>query len=891
MNPFRDTALKYRKAGWLGTIYLPYKDKHPPPTGWIGHNAKYPTNENVKEWMGLGRKNIGIRLAGVDKDHVIIGIDVDHYQSGDKKKRGGDQLEKLEQRYGLLPDTWISSSRIDGYSGIRYFRAPRGFSWKGKVDKDIECISKGIRFAAVWPSIHPSGEMYWWFPPGVMPDAEGRKAWDGEIPDAHTLPLLPKRWFNYLTNQGMEETHHRIDMDIDPGDMWKWADDTFHGDENSSMCDLYKNKIEKHRKLVVDESTLHDKITNGHWNLLNLAAEGHVGWAKAINEFEQICLDKAIDAVKRSREEIINEIWRSRTNAMRKIKAKCDERVKIGSTPIDTRCDEIGICGKVHIEKGDDPPPVDHLSDIPRGCASGPGWYDTNDLGNAKHFRDEYSPITGSSVRWVEGYGWLVWHEGEQPHWERDETGNGIMHQMWEVIYENQKNYIETALIPDYEREKRDAITAQLPLSGANAPATLIAAKAKLVKWEKFVENNGNFNKIESTFKKLKGLNGIPLDINELDANWLLLGVENGVLMLEHEEVSRRPAQPTDFITLNTYTPYEQPHPHALEMWNNYLETFIPDAQLRRDAQTVLGHSLLGGNPEKIMIVLIGDPNTGKSTMIDTIQGALGDYAMTVSQGVFQQSKFNEDLVAALNKRVVACSEFDDEIKLNGSLIKRITGNADKITSAIKYSMAVVSSHPQFVPVLASNSVPRMTGADKALENRLYPIPFKVVPKDINKSLSRQVSTRCKTACLWWLIEGYKEYRRIGGLPDNELVRQEKERFMSEMDEVGAFISDVVISHSARDNPNVRWQDEPEWCVSSSHLYERFERWWEDNKLNNYEKPSMIKFTLRMKALGYKCEQKRVVNRSGKYWLGVKMRPRRERVVVGRFGPAGSVSS
>jgi len=110
INPFRDTVNIYRQNWWRGAIPLPYKAKHPPPTGYTGHAALYPEAAQIDEWREDGKRhNIGIRLAGVDKDHELIGIDVDHYQSGDKEKHGGDQLEALEKRLGSLPATWISS--------------------------------------------------------------------------------------------------------------------------------------------------------------------------------------------------------------------------------------------------------------------------------------------------------------------------------------------------------------------------------------------------------------------------------------------------------------------------------------------------------------------------------------------------------------------------------------------------------------------------------------------------------------------------------------------------------------------------------------------------------------------------------------------------------------
>ncbi|RFZ35143.1 hypothetical protein DAVIS_04693 [Mycobacterium marinum] len=345
LNPYRETAIKYYKSGWFGVLPLPHKQKYPPPTGFTGHAATYPNLDQLKEWASDGTQhNIGLRLAGVDKDHEIIGIDVDHYTKGGKEKVGGDQLKALEDLLGALPETWVSSSRTDGVSGIRYFRVPRGLAYRGQVDKDIECISKGYRFAVVWPSVHPSGETYWWFPPGIIPDEKARCAWraDHKLPRATDLPLLPEAWLDYL--QSPSSADQRIDSDSGVEEIWAWCDETLHGDDDTEMCKTMADKVKKHVESIRNEATSHDKLINGHYNIAKLSLEGHRGWVKAVNEVEHVWVDEVIQRDKRGRDEVVGEVWRSRINAFRKIKAQSDDRVKLGSSPVDIRCDESGMC-------------------------------------------------------------------------------------------------------------------------------------------------------------------------------------------------------------------------------------------------------------------------------------------------------------------------------------------------------------------------------------------------------------------------------------------------------------------------------------------------------------------------------------------------------------------
>src|SRR6516165_8051831 len=86
-NPY-SVAEYYRKAGFLGTIPIPYNEKHPPPKGFTGNAAEYPNDEQIASWQE-GQHNIALRLAEIDylpeaspyqaQRYELLGIDVDDY--------------------------------------------------------------------------------------------------------------------------------------------------------------------------------------------------------------------------------------------------------------------------------------------------------------------------------------------------------------------------------------------------------------------------------------------------------------------------------------------------------------------------------------------------------------------------------------------------------------------------------------------------------------------------------------------------------------------------------------------------------------------------------------------------------------------------------------------
>lgn len=881
LNPY-SKALEYREKFFLGVLPLPYKQKEQPPTGWTGREAGYPKPDKIKQWLGEKKQqNICIRLAGVDKDYELVGIDVDDYWKGDKKKNGWDQLVRLQNQYGKLPDTWISSARTDGRSGIRYFRVPRGLAFRGKIDKDIEVIQKGHRYAVVWPSVHPEGGTYWWFPPGTVPSSAGRKIWNGSLFSAWELPLLPEPWIDFLTNGKVLATEDGlIDVDSSVQDVYDWAEDTFHGEHDAKPCSLMRKKLDLHKKHVEDEATSHDKLTNGHWNLIRLAAEGHLGWSEAVVELESHFKQVTLKRGKRGLDEVNGEIFRSRIQALRKIKGQVDDRIKIGATAIDAECTKLGICGSgsadtqnlASVDAGGNVSDVngdvdlDELADIPRGALKGVPEYELNDDGNAEHLFDMFSNLSvGPGFRYADGYGWIIWHE-KSSSWVRDETGDEQIRRMWQKVKQRQVDYA-TALYDDWENKVKALGNGGNSPAGSAAGLTGITdidvkiARAKYEKWRKFSEQSGNNTNAKGALEAARSITQVKIPMDVLDQNPYLMGVGNGVLELDRSDIRLRKGVPTDYITMNTGVNWEHPSEHAQNLWEDYLNTFLPDLELRRCLQIALGYSLLGGNMERKIIVLKGATTTGKSTMVDAVITSLGDYGQDVNQSIFQNHKLNPVLANALKKRIVGCSEFDDRDELSASQVKRIAGE-DVIQVELKNSNVTIEQKPMFTSVLATNEVPKIAGADKALENRLIVFPFNSKASKDKPDQRATIRAICKTAIFWWLVEGYQQYRVLGELPQTQSMRDARKQFMSDLDEIQEFANEYLQPATS-----------PQGYVSRKEVYEKYRMWCIEGNIQSRDIASMTKFTRRMKALGYQTPDKviRVNGKLDRWWIGVRL--------------------
>lgn len=194
-GPFGRAARLYRSAGWSGTLPVGRgpNQKSPPPSGWTGHGAPYPSDADVGAWEAGAEAgfNIGVRMP-----LGIVGLDVDAGYGG---KTGDETLATLEAKYGPLPPTWVSSAR-PAPSGIRFFRVPelldgRPINWPGEAGKFIEIIQPGHRYAVVWPSTNPdaAGAPYEWRAPlgDLRPD-------DAPMPPPDELPWMPEAWVRGL---------------------------------------------------------------------------------------------------------------------------------------------------------------------------------------------------------------------------------------------------------------------------------------------------------------------------------------------------------------------------------------------------------------------------------------------------------------------------------------------------------------------------------------------------------------------------------------------------------------------------------------------------------------------------------------------------------------------
>lgn len=288
-------APMYRAAGWTQVIPLPEGRKTPPPAGFTGRSRKPVTDEQVRFWSQSNpTANTGI----VIPEGVLV-LDIDAAQGHQAKADGVKGISELSQELGALPATWSSTSHgIDSPARHLFYKVPEGLAWKGGAIEGVDILQPGHRYSVVWPSIHPSGEMYRWYTPSG--------ALSGTPPHIGDLATLPWKWVDYL---------RKPDRTSNP----TTSTPSYPREYDDRMCKTVNTFLNKTLANPASKGSRHDTTLQAVWALVNFAQEGHRGALDAINQLKPRFISE-ITPDRQGREREAAREWASILNgAMEKV--------------------------------------------------------------------------------------------------------------------------------------------------------------------------------------------------------------------------------------------------------------------------------------------------------------------------------------------------------------------------------------------------------------------------------------------------------------------------------------------------------------------------------------------------------------------------------------------
>ncbi len=297
------------------------------------------------------------------------------------------------------------------------------------------------------------------------------------------------------------------------------------------------------------------------------------------------------------------------------------------------------------------------------------------------------------------------------------------------------------------------------------------------------------------------------------DSDPWLLGCENGVIDLRTGEL--RDGRQSDCVTMSTGVHYD---PHAAApRWERFLdEVFNSRQTLIHFVQRYAGYSATGDIREQNLPLLHGGGSNGKTTLVEALRNALGEYADNTCFQTFEMSRDTqtEDLARLCGRRLVTASETQQDRQLNEARIKAVTGG-DPLTARYLYGH-LFTFHPSFKLWLSMNHLPVIRGTDAGIWRRICLVPFNVSFEGReDKGLATALRAEAP-GILRWIVDGCLAWQR-DGLQIPEEVRAATKEYRSESDVVQQLIDDHAILPSGME-------------TRTSDLYKAFREWCKENR-------------------------------------------------------------
>jgi putative DNA primase/helicase len=397
--------------------------------------------------------------------------------------------------------------------------------------------------------------------------------------------------------------------------------------------------------------------------------------------------------------------------------------------------------------------------------------YPRTDLGNNKRFVQRF----GKDIRYC--HPWRVWFIWNGSRWEMDESGRIMAHGKYAV------NRIED------EAGKTSGDHAQ----------------KEMYSWS---GTSQGYNRIKSMIAL--SASDVPILPHQIDADKNLINFPNGTL--EIDTMAFREHKQADLCSKMMGAPYDLSADCPL--WKQFIgEIFEEDQDLIQFVQRALGYSLTAEIKERAIFLCYGSGANGKSTLLNTAAAVMGDYAQQTESSTFtvqKREQVRNDLAALKGARLVLALESGKDKKLDEAIVKQVSGG-DKIAARFLFK-EYFEYIPEFKIWWGFNHRPRIDDSTESIWDRIKLIPFNLRIPEEKRDLDLPQKLQAELpGILKWMLEGLREYRRIG-LAEPEIVRAATAEYQEEQDILGEWIGDECVR-------------EPRAWTASAELYTSYHIW------------------------------------------------------------------
>jgi putative DNA primase/helicase len=229
-------------------------------------------------------------------------------------------------------------------------------------------------------------------------------------------------------------------------------------------------------------------------------------------------------------------------------------------------------------------------------------------------------------------------------------------------------------------------------------------------------------------------------------------------------------------------------------LWMEFLNYVTENDQSLIDylARMFGGVGLVGDNPERALVILFGYGKNGKSVFADVIRHVMGSYSDILRQEVITigtTNNKNHDIADLKGARFLLASEPPPGVKLNGSVIKELTGG-DQIKGRHIYQHSVKFRCEGLI-TLVTNWEPEIEAGDNALKQRLHFVRFNriISPEKCDPLLGEKLKLEAD-GILAWLVRGRMDYLDKG-LATPERVLNETLAYNTDADWLELFLNTI----------------------------------------------------------------------------------------------------
>ncbi len=307
----------------------------------------------------------------------------------------------------------------------------------------------------------------------------------------------------------------------------------------------------------------------------------------------------------------------------------------------------------------------------------------------------------------------------------------------------------------------------------------------------KLIRETCIYARIMGALSFLKGWDGILTRTEEWDREPWLLNVQNGVVNLKSMKLEEH--SPKRLLTKIASCEY-QPEAES-ELWNAHIELFLPNGNIRREAQRNLGLALIGTGIDEILPIWYGAGQNGKSTTALMLRKVLGDYIAEAAPGLLLQTKYERhptEIAELDGKRLVFSSEIGRGKKLDEELVKRLTGGDVKRGRFMRQDFFDIEQ--SFTIFLICNHHPSISGVDDAMWRRPRLIPWTYKIPDESRLPQNYVIERLDEetpAILKWIIDGLADWQKEPSWVAPE-VRAATDAYRAEQDRLSGFMGECI---------------------------------------------------------------------------------------------------